>query len=272
MKFITKLMLMTKMRWCVIKRYTTTVFVISLILMFSIGTQNVLGDDNEDENWHINYWVGTINSVDIVVHHFGQDPNDDALYVNLSYGGTTSNGYYKFVLFYEVQDRDGANVDDEHVIFQTKWYYGVLCGGGGGGGGGGIPMSQNSFNELTLIDWRPVDGEMGEPINVFVGAPFFGVSFELMRLFSWSVERAESEDSVGPVVYLNQTSGWLIGSDYDYRNGANAIFSEPNVNSNGIIWGVKLYFKITILVDDDDIPGGYGGSYVWNYPVGLLVY
>lgn len=246
------------------KKITTTILTTSLILMFLLSTQNVLGfQDN---------WTGAIKSVDIVIFDFGWPPNQDGLYINLSYGGTTTNGYYKFIVYYEVTDVDGDDVDDEHVIFQTKWYYGALSGGGGGGGGGGVPMSVIKFHHLLMPEWRPTDGEEGEPIYATVGTGVFGVSFSLMRLFGWNVSRVYSSNSIGPVVYLNQTTGWLNCTDYGYRNGANEIFSDPNINSNGIIWGIKLYLKVKIIVDDNDIPGGNGGSYAWNYPAGLLVY
>ncbi len=250
----------------ILKRSITIFLTVLFFLTFLTGSRIVVG-----QQWH-DGWTGVVNSVDIVVFDFGSPPNEDGLYVNLSYGGKTTNGYYKFVIYYEVTDVDGDSVDDEHVIFQTKWYYGRLSGGGGGGGGGGIPMSLNSFQHLLMPEWRPIDGDEGRPVYATVGVQGIGVSFTLMRFFGWNVERVYSSDSNGPVVYLNQTTGWLWGSDYGYRNGANAIISDPNVNSNGIIWGIKLFFKVKIIVDDDDIPDGDGGSYAWNYPAGLLAY
>ena len=183
-----------------------------------------------------------------------------------SYSGTEGTRY-RFTAYYYVTDLDEDSVDDEHVEFFTKWYYGVIDGSGGGGGG--IPMVLDlTFDDIVFYNWRPEDGDGGRPVSVYVGTPWGGVSFTLIRLFGWDVEQEYGTYQGFPSATLDQRTNWLWGNDYDFRNGACAVSTDHNKYTGSIRWGPYFYFKITI---EYEIDGQHReATWTWAYPVGLL--
>ena len=192
----------------------------------------------------------------------------DKAYVYVGFGGNTSNGRYKFLIYYIVKDKDGNKYDDEHVNFKTEWYYQLLLtnnSGGGGGGGHAYPVSYPSFDDIEVWAYRPQNGDHAQEVTVEI--PGIGVSFPL-RLNGWSATLEEGEKYGNPSALLQQRSGWIGGNNYEYATGAHIVTTDPCVWYDNSLYGPKLYFEVGIEHDNVDFENPVITG--WYLKVGLL--
>ena len=236
-----------------------TVFILSLVLYAPIAlAESTIPGLNDDGP----IFYGVQRHIDVELWLYDDNYNlRDVAFVYLGYGGNTSQGRYKFILYYDVTDVDENQFDDEHVYFFTKWYYWLQHGSGGGGGG--IPMSTPSFLPPIMNSWRPETGDDATEFYVTVSIENLGVSFPI-RLNGWNAVRHYDEDYGNPSVWLFQESGWIIGSDYGYAQGANAVKTDPCKWYAGRLYGPRLYFYVGVEHDDELV------GEQWWIPAGLL--
>ena len=193
----------------------------------------------------------------------------DAVYMYIGFGGNiTGNGHHKFILYYDVVDRDQDQFNDERVAFYTQWYYGLLYSGSGGGGGGHAqPMLQNSiFDPIIIHSYKPEDGDGGDPVSVTVSYSSVGVSFELFTLGGWSADLTYSTDDNGnPTVTLFQETGWIDDANVGIHNGGQATDTDYSRWINHQLWGPRLFFETGVYYPTE----GYL-NVNWYIPIGLL--